>query len=62
MARGNTLLRNSGGGSFEDVSGKAGVGHSGWAWSNSFLDYNSDGHPDLYVANGYMTGESRYDL
>ncbi len=62
MARGNTLLLNRKEGTFEDVSEKAGVGRAGWAWSNSFLDYNSDGYPDLYVANGYMTGESDFDL
>ncbi len=62
MARGNTLLLNRKEGAFEDVSEKAGVGRAGWAWSNSFLDYNSDGYPDLYVANGYITGESDFDL
>ncbi len=62
MARGNTLLRNESGASFKDVSERAGVGRAGWAWSNAFFDYNADGFPDLYVANGYMSGESELDL
>lgn len=62
MARGNTLLRNRDGSLFGDVTRKSGVGRAGWAWSNAFFDYNSDGAPDLYVANGYMSGESSFDL
>lgn len=55
MARGNTLLRNLGGGRFEDVTAAAGVGRAGWAWSSSAFDYDNDGLLDLYVANGLRT-------
>jgi hypothetical protein len=55
MARGNTLLRNRGDGTFEDVTAAAGVGRAGWAWSNAAFDFDHDGRPDLYVANGFRS-------
>ncbi len=42
-ARGNTLFRNTGDGSFEDVSLSAAVTMGRWAWSSNFLDINNDG-------------------
>jgi hypothetical protein len=30
----------------------------GWAWGSVFADFNLDGKPDLYVANGMITGKS----
>ena len=61
-ARGNTLLRNRGDGTFEDVTEATGVGPAGWGWDTHFFDYNNDGWQDLYVANGYLSGESKADL
>ena len=61
-AAGNTLLRNLGNGSFEDVSAPAGVSRAGWAWDTHFLDYDNDGRLDMYVANGFVSGESMTDL
>ena len=57
FARGNTLLRNRGEGSFDDVSLEAGVTLGRWAWSSNFGDLNNDGWEDLVVANGYYTSE-----
>lgn len=62
FARGNTLLRNLGNGTFEDVSELAQVTMGRWAWSSSFLDLNNDGWEDLVVANGYVTTEDTGDL
>jgi hypothetical protein len=62
FARGNTLLRNRGDGSFEDVSVAAGVTVGRWAWSSNFVDINNDGWEDLVVANGYMTTDDSGDL
>ena len=46
------LYRNLGAGRFEDVSGRAGVGDpSSKSLGVTVLDYNTDGWPDLFVAN-----------
>jgi hypothetical protein len=46
---GNTLYRNKGDGTFEDVTRAAGVGASGWSASAGFVDYDNDGRLDLFV-------------
>jgi hypothetical protein len=45
------LFHNAGGGKFQDVSQKAGVGEAGKALGVAVLDFNMDGWPDLFVAN-----------
>ena len=62
MVRGNSLLRNSGSGSFSDVTAPMNEGFGGWAWGSQFADLNNDGWEDLYVANGYLTQEDKDDL
>jgi hypothetical protein len=49
----NKLYRNLGNGTFKDVTGEAGLMNSEARWGSgcSFLDYNQDGHLDLFVAN-----------
>jgi len=62
FAVGNTLLRNQGGGVFDDRSLAAGVNRGRWAWGNQFFDLNNDGWDDLIVANGYITTDDTSDL
>jgi hypothetical protein len=52
----NVLYRNNGDGTFTDVSEKAGVAgvKDRWGAGCCFLDYDRDGHLDLFVAN-YVT-------
>jgi enediyne biosynthesis protein E4 len=48
----NQLFRNNGDGTFSDITNKAGVGGDGrWGASASFVDFDRDGHLDLFVAN-----------
>ena len=61
-ASGNALLFGEGGGAFSDRGAKSGVEIGGWSWGAIFGDWNNDGWPDLYVPNGFQTGESRDEL
>ena len=47
---------------FLDVSRTAGIAMGRWAWGAIFVDFENDGAPDLYVPNGYVTGELKDDL
>jgi enediyne biosynthesis protein E4 len=49
----NALYRNNGDGTFTDVTKEAGLLHAGTRWGSgcSFLDYDRDGHLDLFVGN-----------
>jgi hypothetical protein len=49
----NVLYRNNGDGTFTDVTKVAGLLHEGTRWGSgcTFIDYNKDGHLDLFVGN-----------
>ncbi len=47
----NHLFRNKGDGTFEDVTEKAKVGHTGFGMGVTVGDFNNDGYPDIYVSN-----------
>jgi len=49
----NLLFRNVGGGRFEDVTDRMGVGSTRWTLAAASADFNGDGWPDLYLANDY---------
>jgi hypothetical protein len=44
------LFRNLGNGKFEDVTERAGIRSSRHAYTAEFLDYDNDGHLDLFVS------------
>lgn len=50
---GNSLLRNDGNLQFTDVTRAAHINETGLTLGVSWGDYNSDGHPDVYVANDF---------
>jgi len=58
-ARGNALYRNEGNGAFQNVSQQAGIEMGRWAWCSDLWDFDHDGYPDLYVANGYISAPER---
>jgi enediyne biosynthesis protein E4 len=45
----NHLYRNKGNGTFEDVTGRAGLARGGWGQGVCAGDYDNDGHDDLFV-------------
>lgn len=49
----NILYKNHGDGTFTDVTAKAGLLQKGTRWNSgcAFVDYDRDGHLDLFVAN-----------
>jgi Flp pilus assembly protein TadD/peroxiredoxin len=61
-ARGNSLYRNQGNGKFQNISDQAGVEMGHWAWSADAWDFDHDGYPDLYIANGYISGPDSRDV
>lgn len=54
------LFRNDGDGFFTDVSYPSGIGEPTvpyLGWATFFFDYDNDGHPDLFCANGHVYPE-----
>ncbi|MBA3342853.1 MAG: CRTAC1 family protein [Gemmatimonadaceae bacterium] len=49
----NLLFHNLGGGKFEDVTDKMGVGSTRWTLAAASADFNGDRWPDIYLANDY---------
>jgi enediyne biosynthesis protein E4 len=49
----NLLFHNTGGGKFEDVTDRMGVGSTRWTLAAASADFNGDGWPDIYLANDY---------
>ena len=62
MAEGNSLLLNVAPGQYEEGAIDAGVEHGGWAWGAIFHDWNLDGLPDVYVPNGFISGQRETDV
>jgi hypothetical protein len=49
----NLLFHNLGGGKFEDVTDRMGVGSTRWTLAAAAADFNDDGWSDIYLANDY---------
>lgn len=62
MASGNTLLRNRGDGTFEDVTWQANANPPGWFWGTNLADFDNDGWQDLYAANGWVYNEKGTEI
>jgi tetratricopeptide (TPR) repeat protein len=61
-AMGNSLFRNNGSDRFEDLAMRSGTAMGRWSWCSDSWDFDQDGFPDLYVANGMLSGPRREDL
>jgi len=62
MASGNTLLRNRGDGTFEDVTTKAHAAPVGWFWGSNFGDLDNDGWLDIYSVNGWVYNDKGTEI
>ncbi len=50
----NTLQRNRGDGTFEEIANFSGLTASEWSWCPYFLDVDLDGYEDVLIAAGYF--------
>ena len=61
MGYGNRMFLATANGGFEQAPFNNQVNRSGWSWGSTTLDADNDGRHDLYVCNGFMSGESCKD-
>jgi hypothetical protein len=61
MTFGNRLLLSRAGGGFEQTTLNASIARSGWSWGCSAFDFDNDGYPDVYIANGLQSRQSVRD-
>ena len=61
-AKGNSLFRNKGDGTFEDTGAREGVEMGRWAWSSDGVDFDNDGAPEIFITCGMLTNSSETDL
>jgi hypothetical protein len=54
------LFRNNGNGTFTDVTLQAGIKEEGFGLGLAIADFTSDGYPDLYVSNDYLSNDILY--
>jgi len=59
-AAGNTIFLRSGDG-FEALPLEAGGVNASWAWSPMLCDFDLDGRTDIFVTNGFVTGDLAHD-
>lgn len=64
LVQGNNLwmadsTRGGGVPRFENLAGTMGVAKAGWSYGAQFGDLNNDGWQDLFVVNGFYSGETR---
>ncbi len=58
----NTLQVNNGKGYFQEIAQAANLQSSDWSWSTLFIDFDFDGHKDLFVTNGIVKDVKNNDL
>lgn len=54
------LYRNNGDGTFSNISQEAGINIEGYGLGVAIADFNSDGWPDIYVSNDYLSNDILY--
>ncbi len=61
MTYGNHLLLGQADGRLLHDPHARDVAAAGWAWGSTATDWNTDGHPDLFIANGFMSRKTAKD-
>jgi hypothetical protein len=61
MAFGNRLYVARPGGGFEQTPLGDSIARSGWSWGCSAFDFDNDGFPEVYIANGLQSQRSVRD-
>jgi len=62
LVAGNSLFRGDGKGGFESVPNSAcHCLSTSWTWSTAFLDVDLDGLDDVFVTNGFISGDNVKD-
>jgi ASPIC and UnbV/FG-GAP-like repeat len=61
MNSGNRLYLAQTDGGFKETSLGSPLARSGWAWGSSAFDFDNDGYPDVYMANGMESRQSVRD-
>ena len=61
MTFGNRLWLAKAGGGFEQTPLSDSISRSGWSWGCSAFDFDNDGFPDVYIANGLESRQSVRD-
>src|SRR5439155_4390832 len=61
MTYGNRLHLSQPGGGFEQSALSDSIARSGWSWGCSAFDFDNDGFPDVYIANGMDSRQSVRD-
>jgi len=61
LAAGNSIFLQTASGGFEPLAAERGGIGASWAWSPALLDIDLDGRQDVYVSNGFISGDSLKD-
>lgn len=61
VGEGNSLFVNNGDGTFRELKDSR-TRRAGWSWGVGFFDADNDTDLDLFVANGWISGEKKDDL
>jgi len=61
MASGNRLYLAQAGNGFMQTPLSDSIARSGWSWGCAAFDFDNDGFPDLYIANGLESNSSVRD-
>ena len=60
--KGNSLYRNNGDGTFTYTADSQAIEMGHWSWGCDGCDFDNDGTPEIYIACGMVTNNSRTDL